>query len=776
MAATNVQAFSGDVEISSNVTAANSKFSLDTNGTLKQDGEGSHGRYIKLMKYFGNASNWKIATGSYTGSSFQWLSIRAKMTRLNQDVKIIQFNYFGSADASRVRDPIVIGGGGSSFQANEIKVYNKTSNSTYEIYLQIDSATSVEVEISHRASTIDDDYSTVATTNNGAIDETGLTKIYDSGTTTDLRLKEGNVGIGTTNPTGQLEVHGEGQTSETSFSQTGNMGGVLALRSDDGTVGSGGAVMFGSNAGFHAAIKASLEDGATYTRGRLAFFTRSNTGDATMSHAMTIADGGNVGIGTTSPGAPLEVHGADLTGQPVGTTGIISRHVSGLDGVLNIFGVQASNNEETLGLQTQIDGRAWQSDIDGGWSYGNDSRYDLCLQPYKGNVGIGTTNPNYKLNVVGDVAISGGTSNYNNSFRGGYNNRMNINMNLDPDTSDCDRMTISLHDDECVRIRRNYNSAINSALFFGKVGIGTTNPSLALHVHGSSTIHNAAPDNSTDSGLILLRNTKTGSTPYSMAIGVDQSHGFGYLNAAGNAQVQPICINTRGGNVGIGKTNPATKLHVETPTGESTNFVKIGSSLNSGSSQSVSGIEFAANPAFFTNDNAQRSAAQITSGFYDGGAADWGDAYISLKTPTNPSSGVINDVLTIRGGAVGIGTTNPAQKLDVRGVLQVGLGRTLIYSEYLSIGTGWTNVPLSGSRGAFIVMARGADNDDSCMVAAASDDSGNAAGNIFYMVRSADYASSNILQLRMEGNDGNLQISMSGGNTRTTSVTVFRDA
>jgi hypothetical protein len=118
---------------------------------------------------------------------------------------------------------------------------------------------------------------------------------------------DGNVGIGTTTPTGQLEIHGAGQTSETSFSQTGNMGGVLALRSDDGTTGSGGGIMFGSHAGFHAAIKASLEDGSVNTRGRLAFFVRSNTTDATMSHAMTIADGGNVGIGMTNPYSRLHI-------------------------------------------------------------------------------------------------------------------------------------------------------------------------------------------------------------------------------------------------------------------------------------------------------------------------------------------------------------------------------------------------------------------------------------------------------------------------------------
>jgi len=313
MAATNVQAFSGDVEIASNVTAASSKFSLDTNGTLKQFGDNGNTNYIKLMKYFGSASNWKIATGSYSANAWQWLSIRAKMTRLNEDVEIIQFNYLGTSGASRVRDSIVIGGGGASTQANEIKVYNKESNSTYEIYLQIDSATSVEVEITHRDSTIDDDYSTVATANNGAIDETGLTKIYDSGTTTDLRLKEGRVGIGEDSPQGKLYIAADyNHTLERPPTSSNHY--LVLSKTGAQVVDEGPGISFcgsyHSTSDFQdvmAEIRGVCDTGGG-RQGRLEFWTSSSSGvNVVDQQAMTIKSDGNVGIGTTDPQKLLHI-------------------------------------------------------------------------------------------------------------------------------------------------------------------------------------------------------------------------------------------------------------------------------------------------------------------------------------------------------------------------------------------------------------------------------------------------------------------------------------
>jgi len=444
MAQTNVQAFSGDVAISSNVTAANSKFSLDTNGTLKQDGN-SNSKYIKLMKYFGNnASNWKIATGSYTAATYQWFSIRAKMTRLDRDVEIIQFNYLAHNGTSHVRDPIIIGGGTTSTQANEIKVYNKTGDSTYEIYLQLDDNTSVEVEISHRNSTIDDDYSTVTT---GAIDETGLTKIYDSGTTADLRLKEGNVGIGTTSPGSALDVVGDvaissnlavdtntlfvdsvgnkvgiGTTSPTNslhvYKSAGEATSGLLIEKASGTAGTAAALLFGTSATTETTnvgiAKAGIFFERTLTNGRGNFqFCLDNVDNTTpialSNSKMTITSDGKVGVGTASPTAPLSV-------AAVGST-TLSGESPSTNGIYLYNDTNAANEDATITMRVAGSSAgdpklSWDIDSSAGFTMGMDNsdsdKFKLCGNWYDLSQGqymeIDTLG-----NTIFDVGNGGGT-------------------------------------------------------------------------------------------------------------------------------------------------------------------------------------------------------------------------------------------------------------------------------------------------------------------------------------------------------------------------------
>ena len=128
---------------------------------------------------------------------------------------------------------------------------------------------------------------------------------------------------------------------------------------------------------------------------------------------------GKVGIGTTTPGANLEIAGHS------GTTTMI---VDGKDIVASDYPMQiisnstgltfGDNDGNTLGrmlrLQDLNQGTFYDQGIDGSDNYflevGNSSLESLVLNP-NGNVGIGTTTPNATLQVVGTlVAGNGGTA------------------------------------------------------------------------------------------------------------------------------------------------------------------------------------------------------------------------------------------------------------------------------------------------------------------------------------------------------------------------------
>lgn len=124
-----------------------------------------------------------------------------------------------------------------------------------------------------------------------------------------------------------------------------------------------------------------------------------------------VANSGNVGMGTTNPGAKLEV-AADYSGLPVnyGTTQAYSAlrvTSSGTNAVLD-FGVNSG-----YGAWLQYSNKTDLSHV-----------YPILLNPLGGNVGIGTTNPDpYALAVNGtirakEIVVDTGWSDY--VFSKGY--------------------------------------------------------------------------------------------------------------------------------------------------------------------------------------------------------------------------------------------------------------------------------------------------------------------------------------------------------------------
>lgn len=210
----------------------------------------------------------------------------------------------------------------------------------------------------------------------------------------------------------------------------------------------------------------------------------------------------------------------------------------------------------------------------------------------------------------------------------------------------------------------------------GVVGINTKTPnaSYALDVSGtgdfsglrsdgnSLTKQSDAPDfigTGTNNHNLVLVSTKTGSTPYAMALGVDYTTGVGYINAAGNSTNQPLCLQTRGSNVGIGTTNPTYRLDVN-------GNCKV-TTVNTDTNPSVTIIKDTGTAATF---NAWQTRAQLQIQDSAGQSISLamstdGVGIIQGRKDDNGTPTYRNISLNPINGNVGIGTTNPAHILSL---------------------------------------------------------------------------------------------------------------
>jgi hypothetical protein len=223
------------------------------------------------------------------------------------------------------------------------------------------------------AATTDDDAAGLAATNAF----TG-TPTFSNATYSAL-FTGGNVGIGTTAPTSQLQVRGTGQ-SVAAVTDAGLQGGTLLL-SDSGTAANnGGALLMGgqvtNGSKSQVGIKALLTDSTANGLSDMAFLSRAGSSDTALTEYMRITSTGNVGIGTATPGAALQVvstTSADQLRVGYDTTNYYKIGRNTANGVLHFQGTQATYN---------------------GYNFLSQAGTSSFFIKDSGSVGIGTAAPN----------------------------------------------------------------------------------------------------------------------------------------------------------------------------------------------------------------------------------------------------------------------------------------------------------------------------------------------------------------------------------------------
>ena len=218
----------------------------------------------------------------------------------------------------------------------------------------------------------------------GALGVGGLFRGYGTG------IFDGNVGIGTTVTTLYNSIAGNTKLAVTGSSAStdilGNTDASLSIINTDDTTGNTAGLHFAwqdtdgtpNFAGASIVAKLGTKVAGQYPSGELAFLTSNATNNA-PSEKVRITTAGNVGIGTTAPGAKLEIKGTDV-------------------------GVSVMNNASTQNYYFGI------KDSDSNKLYigrGKDPSQGIAptmVMTQSDNVGIGTTAP--VINWSGDISKS----------------------------------------------------------------------------------------------------------------------------------------------------------------------------------------------------------------------------------------------------------------------------------------------------------------------------------------------------------------------------------
>lgn len=377
----------------------------------------------------------------------------------------------------------------------------------------------------------------------------GLAFLDSSGNNWHMMVADnGNVGIGTTSPVQALEVRGPNSSlpAASGTSQT----GTARFHPGSGTT-------------------ATLDIG-TYNSTGVSWLQATDIGNLATNYALLLnPNGGNVGIGTTSPTQIFDVYatgsGAALPVFRTNNTSNSYMTIKTSTGGMNI-GVGATTPHPYLYSST------------GNLFIGADGSPTLYISGMSnGNVGIGTTSPNNTLEVLGSSAktirltapssgggtgivfADGGTPSKYNWLAGAQYNVSNA-FEITPSTAIGGT---------------TFSTPALTILNGGNVGIGTTSPATALHIASSAALSILSLDRlsgSTRKAVIDFKQSGTSRWQLGNDLNDTNTQNFFLWDSAASAA--RLFVDSSG-NVGINTTSPTAARLVIANNGANTTSLNI---------------------------------------------------------------------------------------------------------------------------------------------------------------------------------------------------------
>ena len=500
----------------------------------------------------------------------------------------------------------------------------------------------------------------------------------------------GNLGIGTITPLSRLDIRGSHATGY----------GILNIISTDTSIisiDSTGARDQGIRLKYNGADKWLV--GMRDTNESFSFSNASDT------RLVSILQNGVVGIGTTVPAAKLHLYGASEIVQRIESAGSRTYgFVVNPSWRADSFSIYDFNADSARLLITS----AGRISIGGGSAAPNNlltvfgatsigSNYNVAAPTngliVEGSVGIGAVSPSGKFHVLVDgssvwsqyIQTNNATIKRNSIgfFDSAGTNIAAILTDINTDNSanfgisvpnGSPRLTIksdgnvginTTSPSSLLDVRSGYitsgtaSSTSGSTLITGYYTSGYLT-SLATEFSSGGPVLGYAVSPSTSSTGAFLSSTgitiprsayvQDGGT-HRWYIGPSQNVAIG--NAVSASEVMRININ---GNVGIGTTNPLTRLSVGSGSLADGNIPIQTSSLGNGTERWIG-----------VNKN---GAYGLILGYYEGSSLSGLGAYVRQVT-SDPLYFVVNNATTamtmLSSGNVGIGTVTPAAKLDING-------------------------------------------------------------------------------------------------------------